>query len=46
VLDHLFNEWGGKPVLVVTYGGRGGGKCEEQLKVVLSGGLKMKVIEE
>ena len=43
-LDHLYFEWRNKPVVVVTYGGHGGGKCGEQLRQVLSG-LKMKVIE-
>ncbi|KAK9793184.1 hypothetical protein WJX73_008688 [Symbiochloris irregularis] len=31
-LDYLFKEWNGKPALVVTFGGRGGGKCAAQLK--------------
>jgi NAD(P)H-dependent FMN reductase len=44
-LDHLYHEWARKPVMVVTYGGHGGGKCFDQLKVVLSG-LKMQVIDE
>lgn len=42
-LDHLYHEWRDKPVLVVTYGGHGGGKCAEQLCQVLQGGLKMRV---
>ena len=36
-IDHLFNEWTGKPGLVVSYGGRGGGKAAAQLKEVLRG---------
>lgn len=44
-LDHLYHEWKGKPVLVITYGGHGGGKCAQQLKQVLEG-LHMKVVEE
>jgi len=36
-IDHLYREWKGKPVLVVTYGGHGGGKCAAQLREVLTG---------
>jgi NAD(P)H-dependent FMN reductase len=36
-IDHLYLEWRGKPVLIVTYGGRGGDKCGAQLRQVLSG---------
>jgi NAD(P)H-dependent FMN reductase len=39
-LDHLYAEWAGKPALIVTYGGRGGGLCAAQLRQVLDG-LKM-----
>lgn len=45
-LDHLYWEWRDKPVVVITYGGHGGGKCAEQLKQVLEGGLKMKYIAD
>ncbi|CAN5347438.1 hypothetical protein BH09PSE4_BH09PSE4_18700 [soil metagenome] len=34
-IDHLYREWAGKPALIVTYGGHGGGKCGEQLGQVL-----------
>ncbi|POM79833.1 Flavo protein [Phytophthora palmivora] len=44
LLDHLYNEWKGKPVVLVTYGGHGGSKCAEQLQVVLSGGFHMNVV--
>lgn len=44
-LDHLYSEWRGKPVMVVTYGGHGGEKCGTQLRQVLAG-LRMKVIED
>ena len=44
-LDHLYYEWRGKPVMVVTYGGHGGEKCGSQLRQVLSG-LRMKVVED
>ena len=36
-IDHLYREWADKPVLIVTYGGHGGGKCAAQLREVLSG---------
>lgn len=44
-LDHLYHEWRGKPVFIVTYGGHGGEKCNAQLRQVL-GGLKMKIVEQ
>jgi NAD(P)H-dependent FMN reductase len=36
-LDHLYGEWAGKPVMIVTYGGHGGDKCAEQLQQVCEG---------
>lgn len=36
-IDHLYREWRGKPALIVTYGGHGGGKCGAQLRDVLGG---------
>jgi NAD(P)H-dependent FMN reductase len=45
-LDYLFNEWKGKPAMVVSYGGHGGDKCAAAMKVVLGGGLDMKVVDE
>ncbi|CAR21297.1 flavin-dependent quinone reductase [Lachancea thermotolerans CBS 6340] len=36
-IDYLFNEWKGKSAAIVTYGGHGGTKCNEQLAVVLEG---------
>jgi NAD(P)H-dependent FMN reductase len=42
-LDHLYSEWSGKPAMIVTYGGRGGGKCADQLRQVLDG-LHMKPV--
>jgi NAD(P)H-dependent FMN reductase len=33
-LDHLYREWAGKPAMIVTYGGHGGGRCAEQLQQV------------
>jgi NAD(P)H-dependent FMN reductase len=42
-LDHLYKEWAGKPAMIVTYGGHGGGKCAEQLQQVCEG-LHMKLV--
>jgi NAD(P)H-dependent FMN reductase len=39
-LDHLYSEWAGKPLMIVSYGGHGGGKCAAQLRQVAEG-LKM-----
>jgi NAD(P)H-dependent FMN reductase len=36
-LDHLYHEWKSKPVMIVSYGGHGGGKCAAQLKQVFAG---------
>ena len=36
-IDYLFNEWKGKPAMLVTYGGHGGGKCASQLRQVFDG---------
>lgn len=36
-IDYLFNEWKGKPAMIVSYGGHGGGKAAEQLKEVCDG---------
>ncbi|GAD96741.1 NADPH-dependent FMN reductase Lot6, putative [Paecilomyces variotii No. 5] len=43
-IDYLYNEWKGKPAMVVSYGGHGGGKAAAQLKQVLYG-LRMRPIE-
>ncbi|KAJ3532524.1 hypothetical protein NM688_g7409 [Phlebia brevispora] len=43
-LDHLYREWSGKPVMLVTYGGGGGLRCSAALQTVLQG-LKMHVVE-
>ena len=41
-IDHLYREWKAKPVLIVSYGARGGDKCAAQLRDVLSAiGLKL-----
>jgi NAD(P)H-dependent FMN reductase len=39
-IDYLYNEWKGKPAMIVSYGGHGGGKCNAQLRQVL-GGINM-----
>ncbi|KAF9885061.1 hypothetical protein FE257_000792 [Aspergillus nanangensis] len=44
-IDYLFNEWKGKPALIVSYGGHGGGKAAAQLRQVLEG-LRMKPTEK
>ena len=36
-LDHLYREWSGKPAMIVTYGGRGGARCAQQLQQVCEG---------
>ena len=36
-IDHLFYEWVGKPAMIVSYGSRGGGKANAQLRQVLLG---------
>ncbi|KAH8684365.1 putative NADPH-dependent FMN reductase Lot6 [Tricladium varicosporioides] len=36
-IDYLFNEWKGKPAMIITYGGHGGGKCAAQLRQVFDG---------
>lgn len=41
-LDFLYHEWKGKPALVVSYGGHGGGRAAEALRVVCMG-LRMRV---
>lgn len=44
-IDYLYNEWKGKPAMIVSYGGHGGGKAAAQLKQVLHG-LRMRPIEQ
>lgn len=36
-IDHLYNEWNNKPVTMVSYANRGGGKAAQQLQQVLQG---------
>lgn len=42
-IDHLFNEWRGKPAGIVSYGGSGGAKATGHLKQILSS-VTMKVL--
>lgn len=43
VIDHLYWEWRDKAALVVTFGGHGGWKCAEGLKMVLDS-IKMRQV--
>jgi NAD(P)H-dependent FMN reductase len=43
-IDYLYNEWIGKPVLIVTYGIKGGNMTSESLKTTLNG-MKLRVVE-
>jgi NAD(P)H-dependent FMN reductase len=43
-IDHLYREWKNKPVLIVSYGARGGDKCAAQLREVL-GGMDVRLTE-
>ncbi|ERS94862.1 hypothetical protein HMPREF1624_08759 [Sporothrix schenckii ATCC 58251] len=45
-IDYLYNEWRGKPFMVVTYGGHGGVHAAAALQLVLGGGLKMLALKE
>lgn len=42
-IDYLFNEWKGKPAVIVSYGGHGGDKAAAALKICLAGGIDMRV---
>ncbi|PYH44623.1 flavin-dependent quinone reductase [Aspergillus saccharolyticus JOP 1030-1] len=44
-LDYLFSEWKGKPAMIVSYGGHGGGKAAAQLQQVLQG-LRMITLDK
>jgi len=43
-IDYLYNEWIGKPVLIVTYGIQGGKTSSESLEKTLKG-MKLRVVE-
>jgi NAD(P)H-dependent FMN reductase len=42
-IDHLYNEWRGKPAAIISYGGHGGTKCAKQLRQV-GAGVKMRMV--
>lgn len=42
-IDHLYKEWAGKPLVIVSYGGHGGDKCAAQLRQVAEG-VKMRPV--
>ncbi|MDR6555596.1 NADPH-dependent FMN reductase [Paenibacillus qinlingensis] len=42
-IDHLYHEWRDKPVMIVTYGGHGGGRCGKQLRRVAVR-LRMRIV--
>lgn len=44
-IDYLYNEWSGKPLMIVTYGGHGGNHCADQLRTVL-GSMGVRVCKE
>ncbi|WVR09656.1 hypothetical protein IAU60_006730 [Kwoniella sp. DSM 27419] len=44
--DHLYKEWHGLPLGLVTIGGHGGTKVVEQLRTVCAGGLHMNVLDQ
>lgn len=44
--DHLFKEWNGMPGAVITLGGHGGNKAHAMLVQIMTGGLKMSLVEE
>ena len=44
-LDHLYHEWAGKPVLLLTYGVAGGARCSAQLQIILPA-LNMRLVPD
>ncbi|KUI64696.1 NAD(P)H-dependent FMN reductase LOT6 [Cytospora mali] len=42
-IDYLFNEWKGKPAMIVSFGGHGGEQAADQIKTVL-GAIGMRVV--
>ncbi|CAF0906911.1 unnamed protein product [Adineta steineri] len=45
-IDYLYKEWNDKNAIIITYGGHGGNKVAGQLKQVLEGGCKMKIMDK
>lgn len=44
-IDVLYREWREKPVAVITVGGHGGNKCDEQLRQVMAA-VKMDIVKQ
>lgn len=44
-IDHLYHEWHNKPIMVVAFGGHGGGKCAAQLQTVFNQ-VEMRVVPD
>lgn len=44
-IDVLYREWRGKPASIITFGGHGGNKCDEQLRQVMTS-VKMDIVEQ
>lgn len=44
-IDVLYREWREKPAAIVTFGGHGGNKCDEQLRQVMTS-VKMDIVEQ
>jgi NAD(P)H-dependent FMN reductase len=42
-IDHLYQEWTGKSLVIISYGGHGGNKCAAQLRQVAEG-LHMRTV--
>lgn len=45
-LDNIYHEWNDSPVVIITYGGHGGGKAGLQLRQVMQGGLHVKLVSQ
>lgn len=45
-IDYLFQEWKGKPFMVVSYGGHGGGRAAEALQQILGRFINMRALDE
>jgi NAD(P)H-dependent FMN reductase len=44
-IDFLYNEWKGKPAIIISYGGHGGDKAASSLKLCLAGGIDMQITD-
>ena len=45
-IDYLYHEWTGKPAMVVSYGGHGGDKADDALRLTMGGALKLRIVEQ